>query len=192
MIPPPSRLLHIYDVDDFSIVSTAFVRRNNPLRSALDVVHPVPVEGGQVGLRNALDALVRDRQQFGRALFETHGSTGAIYFGGEAITGSDFRSFFTGRGYEKISPYLWARIYFNGCNVADAPNGWDFLDTAGRLFLRFGGGTTFAQTGLGRPIIFTGHVHHFGSSTSYSLWAPGGVFAGHDVDGDGKGSCGRA
>jgi hypothetical protein len=192
MIPARSRLLHIYDANDNSIISTAFVRRNNPFRSMLDVIHSVPIDGGKLDLRNALDALVTGGHQFGRALFETHGSTGAIYFGGQAITGSDFRGYFADRGYERIFSYLWARIYFNGCNVADAPNGWDFLDGAGSLFLKRGGGTAFAQTGLGRPIILTGHVHHFGSSTSYSLWAPGGVFTGHDVDGDGNGSCGHA
>lgn len=192
MIPARSRLLHIYDADDFSIDLTASIRRNNPFRSMLDVVYAVPIHDGKLGLRNALDELVSNGQEFGSALFETHGSTGAIYFGGQAVTGHDFRGYFAGRGYERIFSYLWARIYFNGCNVADAPNGWEFLDGAGSLFLKRGGGTAFAQTKVGRPIFFTGHVHHFGSSTSYSLWAPGGVFAGHDVDGDENGSCGHA
>ena len=191
MIPARSRLLHIYDASDNMIIATAFVRRNHPMKSMLDYVHAVPVEGEKAGLRAALDELVSTDTQFGRALFETHGSTGAIYFGGEAVTGADFRGW-AGRGYERIFSYLWARIYFNGCNVADSPNGWDFLDGAGSIFLKRGGGTTFAQTGVGRPIIFSGHVHHFGSSTAYSLWAPGGVFTGHDVDGDLKGSCGHA
>jgi hypothetical protein len=179
---PGSTLLHIYDADDFSIDLTASVRRNSPFTSMLDRVHAVPVHGGFEGLFRALDDLVKDGRRFSRALFETHGSTGKIYFGGDEISGRTFKLSFAGRSYHTIFPFMNTRIYFNGCNVADEPEGWDFLDSAGGLFLRTGGGVTFAQTGLGRPIIVTGHVHHFGSSTSYSAWAPGGYFLGHVTD----------
>jgi hypothetical protein len=169
--------LHIYDADDFMIDLTASVRRAESWN-----IHPVPVHGGKIGLRTALDELVKDGWQFQRALFETHGSSGSIAFGGQSITGNTFRTYYAGRGYERIFSYWFCRIYFNGCNVADDPGGWDFLDAAGAIFLRIGGGTVFGQTGSGRPIIFTGHIHHFRSSTSYSVWWPGGKFLGHDVE----------
>jgi hypothetical protein len=180
MIPGPPRLLHIYDANDLLIDFTASARRHNLFSNAN--IYPVPIHGGRLGLRDALDKLVSDGQQFSRALFETHGSSGAIFFGDQYVTGSTFRTYYAGRGYERIFPYVFSRIYFNGCNVADNPYGWDLLDAAGSVFLRRGGGTVFAQTGVGRPIIFTGHVHHFGSSTSYSVWAPGGLFAGHSEE----------
>jgi hypothetical protein len=181
MIPRESPLLHIYDPTDIMIALTASVRRfNTPWLTGN--LYQVPVHNGRVGLLNALDELVRKRKEFARAIFETHGSSGSISFGGERITGDTFRTFYNNRGYEKLFPYLWSRIYFNGCNVADNPNGWDFLDGAGSVFLKLGGGFVFAQTDVGRPVIFTGHVVHFGDSTFYSLWAPGGVFLGHSVD----------
>jgi hypothetical protein len=175
-------LLHIYDADDLLIDVTASVRNFGIPGLSVKRIHQVPVHGGKVGLLTELDNLVKTGRSFRRALFETHGSTGAISFGGEKVTGDTFRTLYNNRGYERIFNYMWARIYFNGCNVADDPKGWDFLDAAGKVFLRLGGGTTFASTGVGRPIIFTGHVHHFGSDTYYSLWAPGGHFVGHSKD----------
>lgn len=168
-------LLHIYDADDLSVDLTASVRRYR------EWTYRVPIHDGKLGLRNALDALVSEGKQFSHALFETHGNVGQIFFGNQAVTGNHFRTYFAGRGYEKIFSYLWARIYLNGCNVMDDPFGWDLLDAAGSVFLKRGGGTVFAQAGAGRPLIFSGHVHHFGK-TSYSVWAPGGVFTGHNVD----------
>jgi len=178
---PGFRLLHIYDADDLSVDFTASVRSTLTLYGRT-FIHKVPIHDGKFGLRTALDKLVKDGRQFSRALFETHGSSGRIYFGDDAISGDTFRTYYAGRGYESIFSYLFCRIYFNGCNVADDPNGWDLLDAAGSVFLRRGGGSVFAQTQIGRPIILTGHVHHFGSSTHYSRWAPGGVFLGHDVE----------
>jgi len=183
MIPGPSRLLHIYDADALSIALTASARRNPrlPGLSLPTNIYPVPIHGGRHGLLIALDKLVKDGQSFSRALFETHGSSGSIYFGGESITGDTFRTFYNARGYDRLFSYLFCRIYFNGCSVADNPYGWDLLDAAGAVFLRLGGGAVFAQTEPGYPNFFNGHVYHFGSFTSYSVWAPGGMFLGHDV-----------
>jgi hypothetical protein len=174
----PPRLLHIYDADSLFIDLTASIRRNKLW--GRPNVYNVPIHDGELGLRTALDKLVKTSQQFGLALFETHASSGAISFGKDSITGHVLRTY-AGRGYERIFPYYFSRIYFNGCNVADSPDVWDFLDAAGGLFLRLGGGVAFAQTGAGHPILLTGHVYHFGS-TAYSTWAPGGVFTGHKVE----------
>jgi hypothetical protein len=179
MIPRKPRLLHIYDADDSSIVATAWIRRH---QSILDNIFPVPINGGEYALRIALNKLVADGETFSHALFETHGDSGSIQFNGEDVTADTLMTSYVFKNYEKIFPYFNARIYFNGCDVADDPNGWKFLDAAGSIFLRIGGGTTFAQTGLGRPIIFTGHVVHFGSTTCYSSFLPGGKLIGHSTD----------
>ena len=139
-------LLHIYDADDLSVDLTASVRRYR------EWTYRVPIHDGKLGLRNALDALVSEGKQFSHALFETHGNVGQIFFGNQAVTGNHFRTYFAGRGYEKIFSYLWARIYLNGCNVMDDPFGWDLLDAAGSVFLKRGGGTVFAQAGQAAPL----------------------------------------
>jgi hypothetical protein len=185
MIPGDPKLLHIYDATDFSIDLTASVRNFSFSIPGLNPwgnrIHQVPVSDGISGLRQALDELVKRNLTFSRALFETHGQSGAIFFAGQRIDGETWRNYFSGRGYERIFPYLRCHIYFNGCNVADDPNGWDFLDAAGSVFLKRCGGVVFAQTGLGRVIILTGHVYHFSASTKYSVWLPGGFFLGHNV-----------
>jgi hypothetical protein len=175
MIPRFPRILHVYDSSDLMIDITASIRR----LVGRSPVHQIAVKG-RFDLVDALDKLVSDGEVFGRAIFETHGSTGTIYFGEDPITGDVFRGW-TSRGYNKIFG-MWARIYFNGCNVADDPDGWDFLDGAGKLFLSRGGGQTFAQTGAGRPILFSGHVVHFNAKVCRSVWAPGGFFSGHVVE----------
>ena len=178
-IPRPPRLLHIYDASDLVIALTASARRNT-LWSRPNI-YPIPINHGIPDLLLELDKLVNTRQEFSRALFETHGSSGSISFGKDRIDGRVWRIVFKNKGYESIFPYYHSRIYFNGCNVADNPHGWDFLDSAGSVFLKRTGGVAFAQTGVGRPIMFTGHVVHFGGSTAYSTWAPGGVFLGHSI-----------
>ena len=178
-----STLLHVYDTTDFMIDLTASFRNLSiPGLGPGKNIHQVPVTDGILGLREALDKLVKDGLSFSRALFETHGHSGSIAFAGEPIDGKTWKSYFSGRGYENIFCYYYSRIYFNGCNVADDPYGWDFLDGAGSVFLKLGGGVTFAQTGVGRPILYTGHIVHFDANTRYSLWAPGGTFLGHNQE----------
>ena len=98
-------------------------------------------------------------------------------------TPETLKSFFANRAYEKIFPYFHSRIYFNGCNVADDPSGWDFLDTAGSIFLKMFGGVTFAQTKPGYVLpawsSLTGHVAHLFADTCYSVILPGGRVSGH-------------
>jgi hypothetical protein len=108
---------------------------------------------------------------------------GDIYFDDEAVDSGNLKSFFANRAYEKIFPYFHSRIYFNGCNVADDPSGWDFLDTAGSIFLKMFGGVTFAQTKPGYVLpawsSLTGHVAHLFADTCYSVILPGGRVSGH-------------
>lgn len=178
------RLLHIYDASEYGIRATAWARRHADLMSVV-TVYPVAVDDGWRGLRKALDDLVSDGQTFARALFETHGNAGAIYFDGERVDAGLLNRQFVNRGYEKLFPYLWSRIYFNGCDIADRGAGWDFLDAAGRIFLRLGGGVTFAQTDPGRLLFpwstLTGHVIHFAADTCYSSFGPGGRLISHST-----------
>ena len=130
-----SLLLHIYDATDRSIRLTSWLRRNSWGAN----VYPVPIEGGLEGLRVALRDLVSAGKTFDRCLFETHGSEGQISFGHEALAMSNIDSWLANQGYDRLFPHR-SRIYFNGCNIADNDKGWDFLDAAGRIFLRIGGG----------------------------------------------------
>jgi hypothetical protein len=158
-------LLHIYDASDFSIAATASVRRNFMAEN----IYPIAINakhGGMIELMGELDKLRDDGKKFQRGLFETHGGPGLITFGGARITAKTLTNYFSRRGYERIFPYYGSKIYFNGCNVADSSQkdpqkGWEFLDAAGSVFLKLGGGFTMAQTGAGYPIIFTGHVIRF-------------------------------
>jgi hypothetical protein len=176
-----NRVLHIYDCSDYLIAATAAARRNIMGENT----YPVAVNGIN-DLTEALDKLRDGDHEFRRALFETHGSPGTIYFGGEPINAKTWKTSFAGRGYERIFPYYLCKILFNGCRVAeDGKNekGWDFLDAAGSVFLKIGGGVTMAQTGVGHPIILTGHIRHSGDDSAfYSTWAPGGTFLGHEVE----------
>lgn len=172
-----SLLLHIYDATDRSIRLTSWLRRNSWGAN----VYPVPIEGGLEGLRVALRDLVSAGKTFDRCLFETHGSEGQISFGHEALAMSNIDSWLANQGYDRLFPHR-SRIYFNGCNIADNDKGWDFLDAAGRIFLRIGGGETFAQTRFGTAYPWNwlnGHIYHIGSQTCYSRWYPGGVFRDH-------------
>jgi hypothetical protein len=148
-------LLHIYDSTDSRIRQTVEARGGTR--------HTCPVSGGSAGLPNALDGLVRFGRSYDRILFETHGQSGMISFGNSGFNTSWWRGVRT-RGYGSIARAN-ARIYFNGCNVAEDPDGWGFLEAVADVFLNPGGGEVFGQTsvGFGNPI--SGHVVHLWGST---------------------------
>lgn len=148
-------LLHIYDGTDGGIRQTVQARGGS--RSTCKVA------GTPTGLADALDGLVAAGQTFDRILFETHGSPGAIDFGGYRYNAAWLRSA-RSRGWTNIAR-CGARVYFNGCNVAADSAGWDFLAAAAEVFLTPGGGEVFGQTsvGFGNPI--NGHVVHLWGST---------------------------
>jgi hypothetical protein len=179
-------LLVIYDADDWLTRSTGRLR---------DADEHVGVTGGVKGLLKVLDQFVADKRVFARAVIQTHGNDGCIFFGKEAgnkrINADDLKSKFAGRKYETLFTYN-ARIYFNGCTVAAGDVGWRFLETAGSVFLGRLGGTTFGHTKLGRPMIpvvagmfggvagavfwwrSKGHVIHVNGDTRYVYTVPGG------------------
>ena len=133
------RLLHIYDGDFNWLMRSSAVGRK--------ASHTIKVTGGVAGFFRELDALVAKRMTFDRAVIESHGNAGMIFFKGQVIRASDWRQR-SGRGYERLFPNV-ARIYFTGCNVADQEAGWEFLTEAGKLFLRGSGGLVFAHDSVG-------------------------------------------
>jgi hypothetical protein len=146
-------LLHIFDSSDSRIRQTAAAR---------GAVHRLGLPDGNA-LAPALDNLVAQGNRFDRVLFETHGSPGRIYFDGNYVGAGYWRSV-VARNYARItSPN--ARVYFNGCNVAEGDAGWRFLEAAAAVFLSPGGGVVFGQTSVGFGNPFNGHVVHLWGST---------------------------
>jgi hypothetical protein len=146
-------LLHIFDSSDSRIVQTAGARGE---------VNRIAISDGN-DLAPALDRLVVAGSTFDRVLFETHGSPGFIYFGAGSISAGWWRSAI-GRNYTYLTK-VNARVYFNGCNVAEGATGWDFLEAAAAVFLKPGGGEVFGQTSVGFGNPFSGHVVHLWGST---------------------------
>jgi hypothetical protein len=148
-------------------------------------------------LHAELTKLANDGKTFNRVLWMTHGSPGAIHFSNDStLSSAELRSDFSGKGYEKLFPKP-TKMYFSGCNVAATKEcqgacpavkgalsnaGWDFLETAGRVFLH-GGGYTFAWTSLGRSwdhsfgrFVMGGHSIHFSGDVRYVTFGPKGQF----------------
>lgn len=146
-------LLHVFDASDWRIRQTAGARGE---------VHRLPVTSG-AELLTQLDALKGAGKHFSRILFETHGSPGRISFGNRYIDATWVRSLIP-RGYTSLTTRN-ARVYFNGCNVAEGDGGWDFLEAAVELFLTPGGGEVFGQTSVGFGNPFNGHVVHLWGDT---------------------------
>jgi hypothetical protein len=172
-------LLFIYDETSFQSRAAAWFRGGG---SWSFPVRRVPVKGGLDGLRYALDDLLAGGEIFQRCVFDTNGAPGQIHFGNQILSARFMDTWLGHGGYHKLFPFYWSRIYFVGPHIADNDAGWDFLDAAGKIFLKIGGGETFASGG-GQRFLFpmtlmTGHYYHKGD-TCYSRWAPGGVFLDH-------------
>jgi hypothetical protein len=190
--PPPtdSPLLFIYDADNKASRTQAWFRGDGDM---FEQVRQVPVRGGLSGLATALAELVHKGETFQRCVIDADGAPGMVYFGNEAMNFSNMQIYFhPGLGLERIFP-LPSRIYFNGAHIADPlirigwretslrPNTgtvWDFLDAAAKIFLKRGGGVTFASSG---GTIGLGPRHHFLADTCWSLWGPGGMFLKHYI-----------
>jgi hypothetical protein len=155
-------LLHIYDADDASIVSTATSRVVAGTRVKL------PITGNGSNFLSSLDGLVGGTTKFDKILFETHGSPGQIFFGNAAVSYYWVSTNMRGRKYESLCPGS-TRIYFNGCNVAAEPGGRLFMENIARIFLLSAGGSVFGHTSLGLEIPIyswlTGHVVHLTGDT---------------------------
>jgi len=147
-------LLHVYDSSDWTIRETAWARGGSHAK--------LPTESIDAFI-GGIDGLIATGQTFDRILFETHGNSGIIAFGNEVIDAAWWGGRPAGRRWYNLTT-AYARVYFNGCNVAEGPEGWAFLEAVAAAFLTPGGGTVFGQTSLGLANPFSGHVIHLWGS----------------------------
>jgi hypothetical protein len=161
-------LLNVYDTSDW-------VGRHQGHRDGSDT-YSIDVQS-VTGLKSTLDQLLRDGFTFQKALFTTHGSSGVIYFAGDALTPHDLYQDFNAGHYERLFPEATTKLYFDGCNVADGEAGWWFLEAALRTFCRSAGGYAYGWTssGFGIPSFVPwigGHTDHAWGHTRYVFLNP--------------------
>jgi hypothetical protein len=130
-------------------------------------------------LHQWLAKLVKEQYTFKRILFQTHGNSGMIFFNEVPITSGDLRTDFTGKGYDLLCPDR-AKIYCDGCNVAEGKEGWGFLAALGQVFLRNQGGITMGYTsrGLGMPWyipVVAGHTIHLWGDIKFIEFGSGAI-----------------
>ncbi|MFN8179249.1 MAG: hypothetical protein U0167_15060 [bacterium] len=135
--------------------------------------------GSKAQLLAELGGLVAANAYFSRVLVQTHGEPGCIKFDGLRIYDTTLKADFAGRGFHKLFP-LYTKIYFDGCNVANGSLGDGFLDTAGTIFLRAGGGEVSGWTtpgyGMSSWVPFIGgHTVHYSGGLKRVYFDPGGV-----------------
>jgi len=168
-------LLYVYDA-----TVSALEDRN-------DADFTVRVKGGGFVMSQEFDKIIAQGMTYKRAVVTCHGKPGVIRFDGNDIDSKRLKELFENKGYDKMFPGK-TRIYFNGCNVGDEEIGLEFLETAGSIFLKRGGGEVFAMDNKG--VFFDkvvsgltlpwggwmhGHVAHpFGTIRSVQVY-PGGV-----------------
>lgn len=175
-----ARKLYIYDKTSVEDRRQADGRFNAGIYAYEDV-HTIPVTSEQ-DLMGQLDDLVRRHATFERALFQTHGHPGGIWINNDLVTALGLLNDFAPRSYFRLFPAP-ARIYFDGCNVADTDDGWAFLAAAGSTFLRFAGGEVMGFTSLGfgmpgwLPFIGGHTLHVWGDNRKLKI-GPGGFNLG--------------
>ena len=114
-------------------------------------------------LTSKLDALLVAKGRFNRVLFQTHGNSGMIFFNHEGIGPTKMATF---AKYNPLFPTR-TKVYFDGCNVAEGKQGWDFLAAAGRALLASAGGVSMGYTSMGAGL--PGWVPFIGGHTEH-LW----------------------
>lgn len=144
-----------------------------------DDVLTIGVKFGVGNLRKVFEALSNNNQTFNRVVFQTHGSPGNIWFGDDPVNATVLKTQFN--SFSQLFPHP-ARIYFDGCNVAEGGRGTDFLLAAGETFLRGGGGDTLGWTTIGHGVwgwvpFIGGHTLHFGGDGTLKRirFFPGGT-----------------
>ncbi len=147
-------LLHIFDSTHWNIRESAWARGGTDKLGITSIDNLV----------SELDRLVSDGRTFDRVLFETEGNAGMIFFDNECITANWWGGRPLGRQWSSITTAN-ARVYFNGCNVAEGDCGWAFLEAVAAVLLTPGGGEVFGQTSVGFANPFSGHVIHLWGST---------------------------
>lgn len=125
-------------------------------------------------LHEELAKLVAAGKTFSRLLFETHGKPGMLKLGDDSILYFDFSGnpHWTDAHYDSLFPFA-TKVIFGGCNVAEGDDGWKFLENAGKLLLRIGGGYTLGWTSLGFHL-FGEDIHFWGDWRRVNI-SPGGL-----------------
>ena len=89
-----------------------------------DVV-TMPV-GSMQDVLDGMDKLLAKGTVFDRMLIQTHGNTGRMWFGDDLMWDTTWTKYFANRHYESLFPTS-ARVYFDGCDVANGGIGVEFL-----------------------------------------------------------------
>jgi hypothetical protein len=162
---------HIYDAKGNSIKdpsSTAATYATANHSTALGVKN---IEN----LRATFDWLRNSKIRIEALVIETHGTPGAIYFGDETLTISNVDGWLAGRGYEELFEN-GARVFLNGCNVAEGENGVGFLRMLGNIFFKKSYGAIGGSTSWGLPF-FNGKIYHLWGDTVRLYYQGGKVYA---------------
>lgn len=180
MSEPNGDLLQIYDA------SARTWLWNNPLFERNDDASVSLGVNGTKELHEELAKLLAAGRTFARVAFQTHGESGMLWLGNEKrslVAYFDFTGDQAWRdaGYHKLFPSN-TKMIFGGCNVAEGDNGWKFLENAGKLLLRSGGGYTLGWTSLGFHIL--GHDMHFWGDWRRVNFLPGGFAVGRGTKSD--------
>jgi hypothetical protein len=155
-------LLHIYDSSDSGIVKTANQR-------TADKKLPIP---HMSDLRYFLDQLKKENVVYDRILFETHGNPGKILFKHMEVDEMYWQDM--PRRYDQLTA-PFAKIYFNGCNVAEGEAGWRFLEAVARVFMSATNGEIFGHTTMGFGNPFGSHTFHLGGGDTKTVYVKGGI-----------------
>jgi hypothetical protein len=127
-------------------------------------------------LTSKLDALLAAGRTFDRVLFQTHGNSGTIFFNGDAIGKMKMVSF---AKYSRLFPKR-TKVYFDGCNVAEGRQGWEFLEATGKALLASAGGVSMGYTSMGAGLpgwlpFIGGHTEHLLGDLRLIDFKTGGV-----------------
>lgn len=162
--------LHIYDYSDW-------VGRRQYERGSHDTIS-IRIDEGKQQLKRELDKLLKEGKIFQKAVFTTHGNSGAIWLAADMVSPVTWYQDFHSHQYERLFPFRNARMYFDGCNVAAGDDGWKFLEAAARTFFRYAGGNVFGWTsaGFGLPSVIPwigGHTEHLWGDVRGVVLTPG-------------------
>lgn len=187
---PPSRYFRrawIYDASDGTLQDMAAY--NSDPGTCIIPVRTPKQSTALVFLRDWLIGLVKTGTKFGAIVFATHGSGAEIKLGSNRIHSFDFSHYLASSGLENLFS-TYGRVYFSGCNIGEGNEGWEFLEAAGKVFLRGFGGECFAWTSYGfginesAPLIgprFAPHQVHLWGELRKVIIAPGGLVANRVV-----------
>jgi len=168
----------VYDLLSIDVASSLrsrlFFKREESENS-----YSLHLTNGLPELKSRMKELIARGMQFHNCIFTGHGNSGVIWVGGgdsNAISRSVWYKEFYSAGYHRLFPFANARVYFAGCNVAEDPHGWAFLEAAARSLFRVAGGSAFGWTSTGFGSLFSGHERHLWGDTKAVMVLPGGEY----------------